>query len=51
MTGLNAFIFSIDHPFDKDFQVCSNEVPGVTNGYALRGHMFKKQKPSKIFFS
>jgi len=31
---------SMEHPFDKEFQLCSNEVPGVTSGYFLRGHNF-----------
>jgi len=30
--GPNGTIFS------KEIQVCSNEVPGVTNGHALRRH-------------
>jgi len=30
-------IFSMNDPWDKEIQVCSNRIPGVTNGNALRG--------------
>jgi len=53
MTGLNALIFAMKHPFGSKFQVCSNEVPGFTNGHTLRRHIFFRfieQKPLKIFF-
>jgi len=30
----------MDHHFDKEFHICSNEVPRVTNGHVLRGHSF-----------
>jgi len=30
----------MEHPYGKEIQACSNEVPGVTNGHALRGHNF-----------
>jgi len=36
----NGTIFRMEHPYDKGIQVCSNEVPGVTNGHTLRGHNF-----------
>jgi len=36
----NGTIFSMEHPFDKEIQMCSNKVPGITNGHALRGHNF-----------
>jgi len=35
MTGLNALILFMEHPFDNEFQVCSNEVPGFTNGHDI----------------
>jgi len=38
--GWNALIFGIEHPWGKEIQVCSNEVPRVTNGHARRGHSF-----------
>jgi len=37
---LDALIFGMDHPQDQEIQVSSNEVLGVTNGHALRGHRF-----------
>jgi len=43
---LNALIFSIDHPSDQEIQVCSYEVPEVTNGHTPGGHMFKFKKTS-----
>jgi len=39
-TGQNALIFSREHSGGQEIQVCSNEVPGVTNGYVLRGPIF-----------
>jgi len=36
----NGTILSMNHPLEKDVSVCSNKVPGVTNGQALRGHLF-----------
>jgi len=39
-TGRNALIFGMQHPWGKEIQVCSNKVPGVINGHALRGHNF-----------
>jgi len=33
-------IFGMEHPWGKEIQVCSNEVPGVINGHTLRGHIF-----------
>jgi len=33
-------IFGMKHPWGKEIQVCSNEVPGVINGHALRGNNF-----------
>jgi len=47
-------IFSKEHPRGKEIQVCSNEVPRVINGHALRGHIFiwaYIAKTLKIFFS
>jgi len=35
-----ALIFGMEHPWGKEIQVCSNEVPEVINGHALRGHNF-----------
>jgi len=39
---LNALIFRMEHPdpLDQEIQLCSNEVPGVTNDNALRGPIF-----------
>jgi len=34
MTGRNALIFDMEHPWDKEIQVCSNEVPRVMYGPA-----------------
>jgi len=34
------FISRMKHPWDIGIQVCSNEVSGVINGHALRGHSF-----------
>jgi len=31
----NRTIFSVDHPQDKEIQVCSNKDPGVIYGLAL----------------
>jgi len=28
----------MEHPQDKEIELCTNEVPGITNGHALRGH-------------
>jgi len=40
---VNALLFNIERPWDKEIQVCnSNEVPGVLNDHALRGHRFIK---------
>jgi len=36
----NGTLFSMDHPKDKEKQVCSNKVPGIINGHARRGHNF-----------
>jgi len=36
----NGTMFSMDHPYDKEIQFCSNKVPGVTNGHALKGYRF-----------
>jgi len=33
-------IFSVEHPWDQEMEVCSYEVPWVTNDFALRGHSF-----------
>jgi len=30
----------MEHPLDKEIQHGSDEVPGVTNGHAPRGHSF-----------
>jgi len=32
LTGRNALIFSMEHPWGKDIQVCSNQVPRVILG-------------------
>jgi len=39
-TGLNALIFGMEHSWGKEIQLCSNEVPRVTNGHSLRGQIF-----------
>jgi len=39
----------MEHPFDKEFQVCSNEVPGFTNGDALRRCTFMEVFIAKTF--
>jgi len=36
----NGTIFNIEHPQDKEIKMCSNKVPGVTNGHTLRGNIF-----------
>jgi len=36
----NVTIFRKEQPYDQEIQLCSNEVPGVANGHALRGHNF-----------
>jgi len=36
----NGLICSMDHPLDKEIQVCSNKALGIINGHALRGHIF-----------
>jgi len=47
----------IDHPQDQEIQICSNKVPGVTNGHILRDivlyrfNIYHQQKPLTIFFS
>jgi len=28
----NGTILSMEHPQDRDIQICSNEDPGITNG-------------------
>jgi len=38
--GRNALKFGVEHPWGKEIQFCSNEVPGDINGHALRGHNF-----------
>jgi len=38
--SLNGTIFNMEHPWEKEIKMCSNKVPGVTNGYTLRGHIF-----------
>jgi len=48
-TGWNALIFGMEHPWDKEIQLYSNELPGVINGHALRGHSFICQKYFKVF--
>jgi len=30
----NALLFGMEYPWDKEIQVCGNEVPGVKNGLA-----------------
>jgi len=30
----------MEHPQDQEIQMCSNEVPGDTNGQVPRGHSF-----------
>jgi len=42
LVRINALIFGMEHAWGKEIQVCSNEVPGVINGHALRGHNFFK---------
>jgi len=37
--------------YDNEIQVCSNEIPGVTNGHALRGHSFIYIFIAKTFYS
>jgi len=37
---LECIYIFMEHPWGKEIQVCANEVPGVTNGHALRGHSF-----------
>jgi len=32
-TGQNGLIFGFKHPWGKEIQLCSNEVPGITNGH------------------
>jgi len=39
----------MEHPKDYEIQVCSNEVPGVTNGHALRGHNFIQVEKAETF--
>jgi len=39
-TGLNALIFGMKQPWDKEIQGCANKVPGIINGPAPRGHTF-----------
>jgi len=42
----------MEHPWDKEIQVCSNKLPGVTNDHALRGHTmysFKQAYIAKTF--
>jgi len=37
----NRTIFSMNHPWDKESQVCSeNKVPGVIHGHPPREHNF-----------
>jgi len=48
-TGRNALIFGTEHPWGKEIQVCSHEVPGVINGHALRGHNFTNAYIAKTF--
>jgi len=41
---MNNFPECIDicmgHPWGKEIQLCSDKLPGVTNGHALRGYSF-----------
>jgi len=44
--GLNALIFGMKQPWDKEIQVCANKVPRVINGptprnWLKRGHFLK----------
>jgi len=36
-TALNKIMFCMEHPQDKEIQVCLNKVPGVIYGPALWG--------------
>jgi len=39
----NGKIFSMEHPWGKRIEVCTNEVPGVKNDPALGDHnLYKK---------
>jgi len=31
---LNALLFGMEHPWDKEIQICANKVPWVINGPA-----------------
>jgi len=39
----------MDHPYNQNIHVCTNEVPGVTNIHTLRGHNFIKIYMVKTF--
>jgi len=48
-TGRNVLIFGMGHSWGKEIQDCSNTLPGVTTGHALRGHIFVYTYIAKIF--
>jgi len=39
----------MDQPLGEAIQICLNKIPGVTNGPALRGHIFKKVYIAETF--
>jgi len=39
-TGQNALIFSMEHPWGKVIQVCSNKVSGVIHDHAINQDTF-----------
>jgi len=48
-TGWNVLIFSMEHPWGKEIQVCSNKVPKVIKIYREMLKKSSKEEPSLPF--